>query len=90
MGGKQNRIAEVIAEDGGIKYKYVLDELVNGERKTYSIGVYMKSKGEETSDYVEGIFADKKRVIRVFYKISRHLATPVNLRYVMEDEALLI
>ena len=90
MSEKRNRIAEVIAEEGGIKYKYVLDELVNGENTTYSIGVYMKSKGEETYDCVDGVFADKKRVIRFFYKISRHLATPIDLRYVMEDEALLI
>ncbi len=79
-------------EDGGNKYTYEL--LMREDTKTasykiplYSIRLNMTdADGNETSASVKDLFADIRKAISFYEKLVRHLATPIDLRYIVEDE----
>ena len=53
----------------------------------YSVKVTMTdSLGNSTSASIKDAFADAGKAICFYEKIAKGLATPIDLRYIMEDE----
>ncbi len=79
-------------EEDGNKYTYEL--FMHEDTKTasykiplYSISLHMTdSKGNETTAGVKDLFADIGKALEFYEKLVRNLATPIDLRYIIEDE----
>ena len=90
---KKEIIRTEVREAGGIEYRYTLT-LSEGLRVSsygiplYSISVEMNpSIDGRASEYTaENLFSDSKKAFAFFDKIVGHLATPIDLPYVVEDE----
>ena len=79
-------------ESDGYCYIYELSER-RGHRmadfgvKLYSITVSMTdSNGKVRKSEAKDVFSSKRKAIEFFDKIVRNLATPIDLKYVIEDE----
>ena len=94
---QQNTIETVIREERiheGIKYTYELMRCV-GERThnwrlpLYSIRIAMVDvDGRESHGEARDLFRDKKSATRFFNRLVKELCTPIDLRYVVEDELI--
>ena len=55
----------------------------------YSIGVEMTdTDGRTTASEAKDIFDNCEKAIAFFEKLSRNLATPIDLNYIVEDEII--
>lgn len=77
----------------GITYHYRLTVHESGHVSAYRLPLYSVSAemcfpGEETPSRAElrDCFSDAGKAIVFFDKVVEHLATPIDLRYIMEDE----
>ncbi len=79
-------------DDGENKYTYQLimregARLASYKIPLYSVKVVMTDgTGDSTSASVKDVFADAGKAISFYEKIVRGLATPIDLRYIIEDE----
>lgn len=94
---KRNEIKEIImrsecVSDGGATYTYTLcvresDKVASYRIPLYSVAVKMvDSNGEETYAEAKDAFSDVGKALVFYERIMEHLATPLNLPYVLEDE----
>ena len=95
--GKRTGINEItikrdkVEADGAIYlYNLVAREsgrVVSYRIPLYSIGITMIDKdGKETKAEARDAFADIGKALVFYEKVVEHLATPLNLPYVLEDE----
>ena len=85
-------IREEKRQSDGYIYSYMLIErrgrrMADFGMRLYSIAVSMTdengiTKNEEARD----VFSSKRKALEFFDKIVRNLATPIDLKYVVEDE----
>ena len=85
-------IREEKRQSDGYIYSYMLIErrgrrMADFGMRLYSISVSMTdengiTKNEEARD----VFSSKRKALEFFDKIVRNLATPIDLKYVVEDE----
>ncbi len=81
-----------IKEEDGNNYIYEL--IMSEDTKTasykiplYSIRLHMTdTEGNETSAGVHDIFSDMSKALSFYEKLVCNLATPIDLRYIVEDE----
>ncbi len=79
-------------EDDGNKYTYKLLMRENTKTASFKIPLYSiklnmtDSDGCETSAGVCDLFADLEKAVRFYERLVKHLATPIDLRYIVEDE----
>ena len=52
----------------------------------YSVAVEMTDRGNRTEACVRDCFSDAERAFVFFNKVVDHLATPIDLPYILEDE----
>lgn len=89
---KDTVIRKDFKHDGENEYTFELlmkegTRVANYKIPLYSIRVAMKdSSGETTKALIKDVFADAGRAIDFYDKIVRGLATPIDLRYIIEDE----
>ena len=81
-----------IKEADGAKYKYELimrksAHMICFRMPLYSIKIEMTDEhGESTKAETGELFSDIDNAISFFEKLVKHLATPIDLAYVVEDE----
>ncbi len=91
---KDTVIREDRKTDGKNKYTYKLimredTRVVSYKIPLYSIRAEMTNEnGETTHADINDVFADLKFALSFYEKIVRGLATPIDLRYVIEDEIM--
>ena len=84
---RENKVYE-----GGAEYRYSLfssesDRVASYRIPLYSISVEMTDKnGETTYATVGEAFADVGKAIIFYDRLVKHLATPIDLPYILEDE----
>lgn len=87
-------IRKDLRSDGENEYTYELvmnegTKIANYKIPLYSVHVKMTdSLGETTNASVNDVFSDAGRAIIFYDKIVDGLATPVDLRYILEDEMI--
>lgn len=85
-------IRKDIMEDDGNQYIYELTlrqgaRTANYKIPLYSIKVSMNtSEGRSTSASIKDVFSDVGAAVRFYDRIVKGLATPIDLRYIAEDE----
>ena len=85
-------IREENRECDGYAYSYKLIErkgrrMVDFGMKLYSINVSMTDeRGVTKTEEARDVFSSKRKAVEFFDKIVRNLATPIDLKYVVEDE----
>ena len=95
----KNQIAnKIIREEmhvqNGICYSYKLTlregrSMADFRIPLYSIGVEMTdTHGRTTRSEAKDIFDNCERAIAFFEKLTRNLATPIDLNYIVEDELI--
>ena len=88
----QKTIRKEIIENDGYVYSYELIErrgkgIADFGMRLYSISVSMQdTDGNVKRGEAKDIFSSKRKATLFFDKIVRNLATPIDLRYVVEDE----
>lgn len=82
------KIKEKSIEFNGAKYRYELTEFdsSNPECKEYGINIQMSLNGSITRASSGRIFYDLNTATLFFERLAKHLVTPLNLEYVIEDE----
>ena len=94
---KRNEIKEIVMRseiviDEGITYTYTLcvresDRVASYRIPLYSVTVKMvEGDGVETYAEARDAFSDVGKALVFYERIIEHLATPLNLPYVLEDE----
>ncbi len=89
---KETVIRRDVRYDGENHYEYELiaaesDRTASWHLTLYSVWTKMTDcDGVESEARLEGAFADAGRAILFYDKAVRNLATPIDLRYVLEDE----
>lgn len=79
-------------DDGENEYTYQLIMREGAKVASYKIPLYSvkvvmtDSSGESTSASVKDVFADAGKAISFYDRIVSGLATPIDLRYIIEDE----
>lgn len=84
-------IRDVTKIDDGIIYRYILSARRSGKVASfqlplYSIEAIMTKDGEVTRNSLEDVFADVGKALCFFEHVSKNLATPIDLTYVLEDK----
>lgn len=85
-------IREENRECDGYAYSYKLIErkgrrMADFGMRLYSINVSMTdAKGVTKTGEARDVFSSKRKALEFFDKIVRNLATPIDLKYVVEDE----
>ena len=83
--------ANTVLSDGN-EYKYSLFARESANVASYRIPLYSisvkmtDSEGNETHATVGDIFADVGKALVFYDRLVRHLATPIDLPYILEDE----
>ena len=83
--------ANTVVSDGR-EYKYSLYSTESTRVASYRLPLYSitvaltDSEGRETNATVGDIFSDVGKAISFYDRLVRHLATPIDLAYVFEDE----
>ena len=81
-----------VKECDGAKYKYELimrknTRLISFKMPLYSIKIEMTDEfGKMTSAETGELFSNSEKAISFFEKLAKHLATPIDLAYIVEDE----
>ena len=81
-------------EDEFNKYSYELTvrkglETASFRIPLYSVGVTMTDAyGNDTETVLTDAFSDEGKAIRFYEFVLRNLATPLNLSFILEDEAI--
>ena len=76
----------------GYAYSYELLErrgrcMADFGMRLYSIKVTMTDKdGKSSQSEARDVFSSKRKALAFYEKIARNLATPIDLKYVIEDE----
>ena len=76
----------------GYTYSYELIErrgrsMADFGMRLYSIKVTMTDKdGKSKTSEARDVFSSKRKALAFYEKIARNLATPIDLKYVIEDE----
>ena len=76
----------------GAEYRYTLyssesPRVASYKIPLYSISVEMTDKyGRETASTISDVFSDIGKAIVFYDKLLTHLATPIDLPYILEDE----
>lgn len=92
---KKNESKEIIKDisriENDITYRYVLSakrsrKVASFQMPLYSIEVIMTKDGVTTKNSVNDVFCDIGKAISFYEQISRNLATPIDLPYVLEDK----
>ena len=89
---KDTVIRQDNVNDGENEYTYQLimregAKLASYRIPLYSVKVVMTNNdGDSTSASVKDVFADAGKAICFYEKIVKGLATPIDLRYIIEDE----
>ncbi len=79
-------------EDDGNKYTYTLIMREDTKTASYKIPLYSiklnmeDADGNKTAAGVSDLFADADKAINFYEKLVLNLATPIDLRYIVEDE----
>ena len=82
---------ELIERDG-VKYKYDLIMKESGRVASYNIPLYSVSvemtdeNGEVSGAVTRDVFSDVGKAIVFFDRLVRSLATPTELKYIVEEE----
>ncbi len=85
-------IRKDVMEEDGNQYIYELTLRQGSKTASYKIPLYSikvvmrNSEGNSTSASVKDVFSDARAAIRFYEKIVKGLATPIDLRYIAEDE----
>lgn len=85
-------IRQDFREDSENSYSYQLIMREDTRTASYKIPLYSirvnmtDSNGESSSADVKDLFADAGKAIKFYEKLVRYLATPIDLRYIVEDE----
>ena len=85
-------IRQDFREDSENSYSYQLIMRENTHTASYRIPLYSirvnmtDSDGEFTTADVKDVFADAGKAINFYEKLVRYLATPIDLKYIVEDE----
>ena len=88
----QKIVRNEIIENGEYVYSYQLIErrgrgMADFGMRLYSISVSMQDgNGNIKRGEAKDVFSSKRKATIFFDKIVRNLATPIDLRYVVEDE----
>ena len=87
---KNKIIKDLTKEKDGILYRYLLTEseslkVASFHMPLYSVEIHMTINGVTTENSVNEIFSDIGKALVFFDKISEHLATPIDLPYIVED-----
>lgn len=93
---KQNLCDKVVIkeerQEGGFFYTYELilregESTVDWRLPLYSIRISMTDDmGRVSKREARDVFSDEKKAERFFKRLVKHLATPIDLGYVVEDE----
>lgn len=89
---KDTVIRQDFREDAKNSYSYQLIMREDTRTASYKIPLYSirvnmtDAAGESTSADVKDLFADAGKAINFYEKLVRYLATPIDLRYIVEDE----
>ena len=89
---KDTVIRQDFREDSENSYSYQLIMREDTRTASYKIPLYSirvnmtDAEGESTSADVKDFFADAGKAIKFYEKLVRYLATPIDLRYIVEDE----
>ena len=88
---KSEIIKDVTKTENGIIYRYILSarkskKVASFEMPLYSVEVIMTKDGEVTKNSVDDVFSDVGKALRFFEQVSKNLATPIDLTYVLEDK----
>lgn len=88
---KSEIIKDVTKTENGIIYRYILSarkskKVASFEMPLYSVEVIMTKDGEVTRNSVNDVFSDVGKALRFFEQVSKNLATPIDLTYVLEDK----
>ena len=81
-------------ECDGYSYTYELilregSSTVDWKLPLYSIRVSMSdTDGNQSQRTAKDVFTDKRKAERLFRRLVKHLATPIDLGYVIEDEVI--
>jgi len=88
----QKVIRKEVVEKDGYLYRYELLER-RGKRmadfgmRLYSLRVAMTdSKGDTKQGEAQDLFSSKRKALEFYERIVKNLATPIDLKYVIEDE----
>ncbi len=89
--GKSEIVKDVTRVENGIIFRYILSARSSGKVASfqlplYSVEVIMTKDGEVTRNKVEDVFSDVGKALNFFEQVSRNLATPIDLTYVLEDK----
>ena len=85
-------IRKDIKEEDGNEYIYELTmregkRVANFKIPLYSVTVVMNdSEGKSTHARLKEVFSDIRTAVRFYERIVSGLATPIDLRYIFEDE----
>lgn len=85
-------VREETKETEDALYTYTLssksgDKVANYGLTLYSVEIQMTDKnGVHTASSLEDIFSDSGTAFKFFDKLSKNLATPIDLPYIFEDE----
>ena len=91
---KDTVIRQDFREDSENSYSYQLIMREATHTASYKIPLYSirvnmtDSEGESTTADVKDIFADAGKAIKFYDKLVRYLATPLDLKYIVEDELM--
>ena len=88
---KSEIIKDVTKIENGIIYRYVLTarkskKVASFQMPLYSVEVIMTKDGVTTSNSVDDVFSDVGKALSFFEQVSKNLATPIDLTYVLEDK----
>ena len=88
---KSEIIKDVTKTENGIIYRYILSarkskKVASFEMPLYSVEVIMTKDGEVTKNSVDDVFSDVGKALSFFEQVSKNLATPIDLTYVLEDK----
>ena len=78
--------------DAGYIYSYELTQREGYTTVDYGVNLYSikvkmtDSEGRTRKSEAKDVFSCKKRALAFFDKIVRNLATPIDLKYIIEDE----
>ncbi len=81
---------QIVAD--GIRYTYILSVKISEHVASYKLPLYSVSvrmempDGNETNATAENAFADVGKALTFFENAVRYLVTPIDLKYVLEDE----
>lgn len=81
------KIRSKICENDGFTYRYDLNLEEDGIGNVYSVEIKMESAdGKINSKIKRELYSDTERAYKLFNTLVENLATPINLRFILEDE----